>query len=159
MNEKGMMEYDIVIAVVLFLAAYVVTMRTSIYPMIRTERRTDPYEPGNDLMEQIIIRTPGEPRDWSSMDEVQTLGLSHHDKGNSPNILDIDKLEAINGMDCGILEDKIPVDTSIEIRVESGEGTHECFEEGWTPDRKKQSTIYVWNGTHYVEGRATIKVW
>jgi len=159
MNEKGMMEYDIIVAVVLFLAAYVVTMRTAIYPMVRTERTTDPYQHGNTLLTQMLIQSPGEPEDWNDINEVQTLGLSHHDKGNSPNILDIEKLEAIDGVECEVLRDKLPTDTSVKIRIDSDGGPYECIGEIWTPERRKESVFYVWNGTDYAEGRGTIRVW
>jgi len=161
MNEKGIMTYDFIIAIFLFLTAYVVTMQVITYPMTRQDIEIDQKKPTNTLMANTLTQNPGEPCNWNEIGEVNSLGLSLCEKGNNPNILDIQKLKELNNTYCSELEDKIPLKTpiNIEVKIIDENKTYKCQRDGYIPERKIETWPYVWNGEEYKIAKTTIQTW
>ncbi|MFW5902349.1 MAG: hypothetical protein ACOCTT_00465 [archaeon] len=161
MNEKGIMTYDFIIAIFVFLTAYVITMQIVTYPLTSPNVEVDQKELTNSLLAQTLIKNPGKPGNWSRIDEIQLLGLTLHEKGNNPNILDQTKLEELNETNCSDLEEKIPLKTNINIEITLIEEnkTYKCQREGYIPKREENIWAYVWNGEEYKGARGIIQTW
>lgn len=121
------MSYDFIVAVVMFLAVYTIMLETSIYPLAGTERTTDIYTSESRLVTEILTKTPGYPPNWTTLSEVDQLGLTRYHKGNNPQILDVNKLEVLNDSYCSELNSKLPVNTSIKIKINARNKTYECM--------------------------------
>ncbi len=161
MNEKGIMTYDFIIAVMIFITGYIIAMRASAYPLDTLRTQRDPDQIENILISQTITQNPGKPRNWSSINQVQELGLTYYEEGNNPHILDLQKLEEINQTRCSELEEKIPVETSLKIKVSEIESdkTYKCQANETAGARTKRTRSYIWTGEEYRESEIEIQTW
>ncbi len=65
-----------------------------------------------------LVNSPGEPKDWKRIRDVKSLGLALYDGFFTyPNILDIQKLNQINGYNCSLLKEKLGINTEFSIEV------------------------------------------
>lgn len=124
--KKGTMSYDFVIAIIMFLTVYVTMIQTSLYPMADVKMTEDIYKGEINLMTETTVKTPGEPSNWTEMDQVERFGLALSKEGNNPNILDLKKLEELDETNCSVVREKTPIDTGMNISFTVNNKTYSC---------------------------------
>lgn len=124
--RRGTLNYDFIVATILFLIVYVTMIQTSIYSFANIGQGADIFTEESDVLTGLLVKTPGYPVDWESINEVDQLGLTLYRRGNNPNILDFKKLEKINETDCAALKKLTPVKARVDIEFTAGNTTYAC---------------------------------
>ncbi len=124
--KKGQLEYDFLLAIIMFLIIYTTFMTTVTYPLAGIKQTQDIYTRESKLHRQIITRTPGNPSNWTQINQVNQIGLTLNQRGNNPQILDLQKLQEINNTKCTTIQEKLPTSTNIHISFTTQNKTYEC---------------------------------
>jgi hypothetical protein len=101
-----------------------------------------------------LINSPGEPKDWRQIRDVNSFGLAYYDGFFTyPNILDLQKLNQIDGYNCSLLKEKLGINTEFSIEVVT-QGYHIICDNPYVKkDRYVERIIRVTpNGVAYLDG-------
>jgi hypothetical protein len=159
-NKKGNMGLEFVIAVTLFLMAFWFIYLQSTFLLLPKTMRNDVRQPGADFVASKLVMDPGyksgapTPEDWDNVTGYDDLGFALYDLGTKANVLDRDKLDAVNGTACNTLKMSVfKGDFAYEV-----ESNHKwsCVA-SFTKDAFVQRAVYVKSGGAYWDG--VIKVW
>ncbi len=124
--KKGTLNYDFIIATILFLTVYVTMIQTSIYSFASIGQKRDIFTHESEVLTEMLVKTPGHPVNWESLSEVNQLGLTLYQRGNNPNILDMKKLEVINSSKCSDLKGLTPISADVNINFTMDNTTYAC---------------------------------
>ncbi|MBS3060647.1 MAG: hypothetical protein J4432_04020 [DPANN group archaeon] len=125
-GRRGNYNFDFIIALAFFLGFYATIFTILPYYEVQPTIIEDPLKEESAYLEHVLIRTPGYPSNWTTLSEVQRIGLAVENETIEYGILDSNKVLAINAQDCSALQHLSGITTNFKIRIETGSTSYEC---------------------------------
>jgi len=154
---KGIAGYDFVISLALFAIIYLYLF--NFMPFLTTGSRssTDILLEETRQLSDEIVKSAGYPENWTSINNMEKLGLCYYNKLTYENILDEKKIEEIAGVNCSDLETKTITNMKFAIEIKTQTGPYCCPASIPPKARVMQRTAYVFDG--YASTPALVKVY
>ena len=161
-KKKGSIDYDFILSIGLFAVAYISLFTLLPYININSVASQDHLIQESDYFSTILTKYPGYPKNWTSISNVKSIGLSYYDNVSYyPNILDLTKIKQITTASCTSLKTKTEITTNFLINVKLNNGSsYNCTGTKPNYSREIQRPIMVYdNNGNYEPGILELYTW
>jgi hypothetical protein len=160
-GERGSgTEVEFTTAVIIFMAVFWFIYLQLSYTMVIKTHRTDFIYPTADFLSDRLIKEAGSPKNWTNYTDMTVLGLAFYDGKENPGILDVQKLDAIDGQWCNSKLKMIEgLNFTLEVNSTDG-GGWKCLGSQPLGNPMVTRPVYVryTNGSYYA-GTIKVRLW
>lgn len=158
-GRRGAIEYDFVIATVLFLTVYAMLFASMPHISVNFRSLEDPAHTAAVYLSEKAVASPGYPKAWTSIASASELGFAYYNGQLFANVLDANKVGQLPAYSCASLASKTPLSNklSFKIRVENASVGFECTASVPQNARVVERPAYLKNNSLFLPYK--VKVW
>ncbi len=147
--------YDFLLSMIVFLTAYASFLYTSPYLVQPYRESPDVYLEEARFAEHMLLDSPGDPFNWTSVTAANEIGLAMFQNQTLPGLVDPAKALAINQSNCTVIAQKIGLpDNGVKVRVSWSGNVTECV-----PDQVIGTPRYVKRPVSVGGVPGSVEVW
>ena len=161
-KKKGTVDYDFILSIGLFAVAYVSLFTLLPYINMSSIDSADSLLQESNYLSTILAKYPGYPKNWTSISNVKSIGLSYYDNTTYyPNILDLTKIKQIATAGCTSLKPKTGTTINLLISIKLNNGSsYNCTSTKPNYSREIQRPVMVYdNNGNYEPGILELYTW
>ena len=159
---KGTVDYDFILSIGLFAVAYISLFTLLPYINISSIDSQDNLMQESNYFSTILAKYPGYPKNWTSISEIKSMGLSYYDDVSFyPNILDLNKIKQIATANCNLLKPKTEITANFLINIKLNNGSnYNCTgtKPSYAREIQRPIMVYDYNG-NYEPGTIELYTW
>ncbi len=124
---KAAVDYDFILSIVLFSIIYVYLF--TFFPFLTTGAKdvSDELLTEANYLSEVIVKSPGYPKNWTNISEVELFGLAYYNQTYYPNLISIEKTKALNQTNCSELWSKQFTTVAYAVRVKTSSDEYSCI--------------------------------
>ena len=161
-KKKGTVDYDFILSIGLFAVAYVSLFTLLPYINISSVDSADSLLQESNYLSTILVKYPGYPKNWTSINNIKSIGLSYYDNTTYyPNILDLTKIKQITTASCTSLKSTTGITINLLINIKLNNGSnYNCTGTKPNYSREIQRPVMVYdNNGNYESGILELYTW
>ena len=159
-NSRGDVNFDFSIALVLFMIVYAGLFSSLPSATTSFQKNRDALATSTVFLTESLVAAPGIPKNWTTFDENQKLGLAFYNSTFFPNVIDVDKALQLSLRNCSEWYNKTTV--TLEFKIAVINNTASVFECNNTVPRTARITdrmAFLKNASAYTPVTLRVYTW